>query len=62
MTEYFSDDSNDLTNNGTRVLRGGSWNYSLVLARAASRDNNSPDDRHYDLGFRVVCASPFSPH
>jgi formylglycine-generating enzyme required for sulfatase activity len=38
-------------------LRGGSWSYYLVSARAAGRYVSSPDDRWSDLGFRVS-ASP----
>ncbi len=42
----------------SRVLRGGSWGGNQDLARAAHRDGGLPDDRDYDVGFRVVCASP----
>ncbi|MCP4423017.1 MAG: SUMF1/EgtB/PvdO family nonheme iron enzyme [Chloroflexi bacterium] len=37
-----------------RVLRGGSWLNSQLVARAASRDYSFPDDRYYVDGFRVV--------
>ena len=37
-----------------RVLRGGSWNDSSRDPRSAYRCRNQPDDRYYNLGFRVV--------
>ncbi len=37
-----------------RVVRGGSWVYAAGDARASSRSGNSPEDRDYDLGFRVA--------
>ncbi len=46
----------------SRVLRGGSWSLSQVLARAAFRFWFGPDLRSFDLGFRVVCSSPSSGH
>ena len=44
-----------------RVLRGGSWYYSVGVAAASFRYRNNPDDRDFDFGFRVVAvsASPF---
>ena len=41
-----------------RVLRGGSFSYSLQGVRAANRIRLDPDDRYYFVGFRVV-VSPF---
>ena len=41
-----------------RVLRGGSWFFSQDFARAAYRSYFAPDDRNYDLGFRVVVRRP----
>jgi hypothetical protein len=40
-----------------RVVRGGSWNNNQDNARAAYRNNNTPDNRNNNLGFRVVCSS-----
>ena len=37
-----------------RVDRGGGWNISASYCRVANRDHNSPGDRYYYLGFRVV--------
>jgi formylglycine-generating enzyme required for sulfatase activity len=38
----------------TRVLRGGSFNNNQRNARAAYRNNNNPDNRNDNIGFRVV--------
>lgn len=37
-----------------RVYRGGSWDYSASYCRVAYRNNSSPGNRYYFLGFRVV--------
>lgn len=37
-----------------RVLRGGSWDDSLVTCRVANRGNNDPTYRNYYLGFRLA--------
>jgi formylglycine-generating enzyme required for sulfatase activity len=37
-----------------RVNRGGGWNDSASNCRSASRRNDGPDNRSYDLGFRLV--------
>ncbi|MFN0112015.1 MAG: SUMF1/EgtB/PvdO family nonheme iron enzyme [Blastocatellia bacterium] len=50
-------EENLLTEN-TRVLRGGSWNIDLSLARAVYRDYDHPAFRDYGIGFRVVCCRP----
>lgn len=60
LTEYNSRSSTDITNNLSRVLRGGSWLSYDVFARAPDRYLRAPDDRHYDLGFRLVCAAPIN--
>ena len=45
-------------------MRGGSWNNNTDNARAAYRNDNDPDNRNNNIGFRVVCSShihvPFS--
>jgi len=38
----------------TRLLRGGSWNYSPRNCRSAVRNLSSPDTRDINFGFRVV--------
>ena len=35
-----------------RVRRGGSWNGGAQFARAASRDDHTPDSRYSNIGFR----------
>jgi formylglycine-generating enzyme required for sulfatase activity len=36
-----------------RVLRGGSWNNSASNCRVAVRDNDTPTNRYYNIGFRL---------
>ncbi|MDX2285867.1 MAG: SUMF1/EgtB/PvdO family nonheme iron enzyme [Bacteroidia bacterium] len=36
-----------------RVNRGGSWNNDAANLRAANRNNNTPDNRNNNLGFRL---------
>ncbi|MDO4629775.1 MAG: SUMF1/EgtB/PvdO family nonheme iron enzyme [Planctomycetia bacterium] len=36
-----------------RVNRGGSWNNNAKNCRSANRNNNSPENRNNNLGFRV---------
>lgn len=40
-----------------RVLRGGSWLGTQVVARSAFRFKYFPDYRDFNLGFRVVCVA-----
>ena len=46
----------------SRVLRGGSSDLSPGFARASVRDGGHPDLRSYNVGFRVVCSSPYTDH
>ena len=43
--------------NSARVLRGGSWNDAVDVARCAGRYRDFPYGRS-GIGFRVVCSSP----
>ncbi len=43
-------------NGERRVLRGGSWNNNGGNARSAQRNNNTPDNRNNDTGFRLARA------
>jgi formylglycine-generating enzyme required for sulfatase activity len=36
------------------VNRGGSWNNDARNLRSANRNNNSPDNRNNNLGFRLL--------
>jgi formylglycine-generating enzyme required for sulfatase activity len=38
------------------VNRGGSWNNNSDNCRVANRNNNTPNNRNNNLGFRVVLA------
>jgi len=38
-----------------RVIRGGSWNNNARNCRSANRNNNTPDNRNNNNGFRVAC-------
>jgi formylglycine-generating enzyme required for sulfatase activity len=39
---------------GTKLLRGGSWNYYRSFARCADRNRNSPDNWNNYIGFRCA--------
>ena len=43
-----------LAENPARVLRGGSYNNEGRRARCAVRNNNNPNNRNDNIGFRVV--------
>jgi len=36
------------------VIRGGSWNNNAQNCRSAIRNNNEPDNRNNNLGFRLA--------
>jgi len=40
------------------MLRGGSWNNNANNVRAAVRNNNIPDNRNDNIGFRCVSVGP----
>jgi len=40
-----------------RVLRGGSWNNNARNVRVSNRNNNNPDNRNNNIGFRLVSNS-----
>ncbi len=37
-----------------RVIRGGSWNNNAQNCRSANRNNNNPDNRNNNIGFRLA--------
>jgi len=50
-----TNDPKGASSGSSRVNRGGSWfNYGAWYLRSAARFNNSPGNRSYDLGFRLV--------
>ena len=56
----YEDGSAWLTNSrkSGRVCRGGSWISDPRDCRSACRNDFNPDDRYYNLGFRVSCSAP----
>jgi formylglycine-generating enzyme required for sulfatase activity len=44
------------TSGSARVARGGSWCYDASYARVANRNNNNPDNRNNNIGFRLACS------
>ena len=44
--------------NARRILRGGSWFTYPRNCRSAYRNNNNPDNRNNNIGFRVSCSAP----
>ncbi|HEY4691152.1 MAG TPA: formylglycine-generating enzyme family protein, partial [Anaerolineae bacterium] len=48
------DGRSDVAAEGSRVVRGGAWNYNQWRARCAYRDRNEPDHFDVNFGFRVV--------
>jgi hypothetical protein len=56
---YDADDGRENTEaEGSRVLRGGSWLFNNVRARAACRNRDHPAFRNYSLGFRLLMLRP----
>jgi formylglycine-generating enzyme required for sulfatase activity len=57
-----NDGSAWLTDNqeAQRLLRGGSWDSDPRHCRSAYRAQYAPDDRNYNVGFRVVCVSSWT--
>jgi formylglycine-generating enzyme required for sulfatase activity len=37
-----------------RVLRGGSWNNNAKNATVSYRNNNNPENRNNNIGFRLA--------
>jgi len=44
---------------GSQGLRGGSWNNNEDNARVSIRNNNHPNNRNNNIGFRVVSFHSF---
>ncbi|MGB8698677.1 MAG: SUMF1/EgtB/PvdO family nonheme iron enzyme [Thermosynechococcaceae cyanobacterium] len=43
---------------GQAIKSGGSWINNPRRCRSAYRNNNTPDNRNNNNGFRVVCEAP----
>ena len=59
MTEQFTPlgDCGDTRIMAPRVLRGGTFNNNARNVRCAYRNNNDPDNRNNNIGFRVVLST-----
>ncbi len=51
------DNPSGSTTGALRVNRGGSWLYHAQFCRSSARTNSTPEDRYFDLGFRLVFSS-----
>ena len=58
LNEYSNPENVGLSGEASRVLRGGSWYYFQVYARASFRFSYDPYLRSYINGFRVVVCPP----
>ncbi|OQA21226.1 MAG: Serine/threonine-protein kinase StkP [Chloroflexi bacterium ADurb.Bin360] len=55
--DYDADETNNPTgpsNGNVKVIRGGSWYYSLRNFRATNRNYSDPTDKYYYIGFRCA--------
>ena len=56
--EAVSDDRKGCRPRGSnRVNRGGNWNNNAQNCRVSNRNNNNPDNRNNNIGFRLVLRS-----
>lgn len=51
----------EILEGSNRVNRGGSWNNNASNCRVANRNNNTPDNRNNNLGFRLALAQKKLP-
>jgi hypothetical protein len=58
----FSAGKGGTSGQGSQGLRGGSWNNNENNARVSIRNNNHPDNRNNNIGFRVVVFHSFALH
>ena len=62
LNEYDNPNETDRSGDGRRVVRGGSWLGNRGNARASYRYRYAPNDRHSEVGFRLVCLAPILDH
>ncbi|HOC67653.1 MAG TPA: SUMF1/EgtB/PvdO family nonheme iron enzyme [Candidatus Hydrogenedentes bacterium] len=43
------------------MIRGGNWNNNARNCRSAYRNNNTPDNRNNNIGFRLAAARQEAP-
>jgi len=43
------------------MIRGGNWNNNARNCRSAYRNNNTPDNRNNNIGFRLAAARQETP-
>ncbi len=55
LNEGKQTENTDEAGKGSRALRGGSWNFNAEIAALDLRNNNDPDNRNNNIGFRVFC-------
>ena len=48
----------EVSDDATRVLRGGSFDYGPEMSRCADKPGLTPSSRYYTLGFRVARTLP----
>jgi formylglycine-generating enzyme required for sulfatase activity len=48
----------EVSDDATRVLRGGSFDYGPEMSRCANKPGLTPSSRYYTLGFRVARTLP----
>jgi hypothetical protein len=61
LNEYANPEHTDLAGDAVRVLRGGSWHYSVNYAHCAYRAKGKPNSRSSDWVFRVACDRSAGP-
>ncbi len=58
LNEYSNPANTQLSGTERRVLRGGSWSYDRLRARAAARLNSDPGGGLSARSFRICCVRP----
>jgi len=53
---WIDNDNRSQSEEGRKLLRGGSWFNHAEYCQSAYRDGSDARPQHYDIGFRVVCS------